>query len=82
MAPPSGLLGAWLCYRSASRIVRYASHDLALSQIIACINPEKARSISVATRLGFLRAGRKMAYGTEFDLYRLGSAMFEKGYVC
>src|SRR5215831_5920430 len=58
---------------AASRIVGYAFQDLALSEIIACINPENVRSISIATRLGFLRAGRKIAYGTEFDLYCLRS---------
>jgi RimJ/RimL family protein N-acetyltransferase len=55
----------------ASRVVGYAFHDLALSHIIACINPENERSISIAIRLRFLRVGRKRAYGSEFDLYRL-----------
>jgi RimJ/RimL family protein N-acetyltransferase len=61
---------------AASRVVGYAFRDLALTEIIACINPENMRSISIASRLGFVRAGRKRAYGTEFDLYclRLGKA--------
>jgi RimJ/RimL family protein N-acetyltransferase len=45
--------------------------DLALTEIIACIDPENVRSISIATRLGFVRIGRKRAYGSEFDLYCL-----------
>ena len=40
-------------------------------EIIACINPENLRSIRIASKLGFLLGGRKKAYGTEFDCYRL-----------
>jgi RimJ/RimL family protein N-acetyltransferase len=57
---------------AASRIVRYAGDELALTGIIACIDPDNHRSIRVAIKLGFRRDGRKQAYGTEFDCYRLG----------
>src|SRR5262245_16307884 len=73
---PRASWGKGFATEAAMRVVGYAFHDLALSEIIACINPENVRSISIATRLGFLRAGRKRAYGSEFDLYclRLGKA--------
>lgn len=53
------------------RILQYARDELGLKEIIACINPENHRSVRLANKLRFLLDGRKMAYGTEFDCYRL-----------
>jgi RimJ/RimL family protein N-acetyltransferase len=58
-------------------VISYAFNELAIKEIIACIDPENIRSIGMATRHGFEQAGRKAAYGTEFDLYRLSSTQHQ-----
>ena len=67
---PRASWGRGYATEAATGILAYAFDDLALSEVIACIDPENGRSIAVAARLGFVRAGRKAAYDTAFDLYR------------
>jgi RimJ/RimL family protein N-acetyltransferase len=65
---------AWgFCYASeaARAVLAHGRDTLGLAELVALINPENARSIAVATKLGLARAGRRAAYGTEFDLYSL-----------
>lgn len=68
---PRASWGNGYATEAATRILAHAFGDIGLPEVIACIDPENSRSIAVATRLGFVRAGRKAAYDTEFDLYRL-----------
>ena len=68
---PQDAWGHGYATEAASRIVKYAREDVALREIIACIDPDNGRSIRVATKLGFTRSGRKQAYDTEFDCYTL-----------
>ncbi|KRR23971.1 GNAT family N-acetyltransferase [Bradyrhizobium retamae] len=68
---PRAAWGSGYATEAAFRVVQYASDELGLEEIIACINPENERSVRVANKLGFLPDGRKKAYGTEFDCYRL-----------
>jgi RimJ/RimL family protein N-acetyltransferase len=68
---PRSAWGNGYATEAASRIVRYARDEVGLNEIIACIDPENERSVRVANKLGFLPDGRKRAYGTEFDCYRL-----------
>lgn len=55
---------------AARGVLRHAFETLALDEVVALIDPENVRSIAVAAKLGFSRAGRRAAYGTDFDLYR------------
>ena len=68
---PRSAWGNGYAAEAAWRIVQYARDQIGLKEIIACINPENLRSIRIASKLGFLLGGRKKAYGTEFDCYRL-----------
>ena len=52
--------GAWL---------EAAFGPLGLQRVIAVIRPENAASHLVAERLGMHRAGRRVAYGAEHDVY-------------
>ncbi len=56
----------------AARAVRdHAVGTLGLTEIIALIHADNARSAALAERLGLGKAGRRAAYGTEFDLFML-----------
>ena len=68
---PRNAWGNGYATEAASRVIRHARDEIGLEEIVACINPENDKSIRVARKLGFLRDGRKTAYGTEFDCYRL-----------
>lgn len=68
---PRASWGNGYATEAATRILAHAFGDVDLSEVVACIDPENSRSIAVAARLGFVRDGRKAAYGTEYDLYRL-----------
>jgi RimJ/RimL family protein N-acetyltransferase len=68
---PRSAWGHGYATEAAFRIIRYARDEIALKTIIACINPDNHRSIRVVNKLGFVVDGRKAAYGTEFDCYRL-----------
>ena len=68
---PRSAWGHGYATEAAAGIVQYARDQLGLREIIACIDPENRKSIRVASKLGFVQDGRKKAYGTEFDCYRL-----------
>ncbi|WP_346658041.1 GNAT family N-acetyltransferase [Bradyrhizobium sp. 157] len=68
---PRSAWGNGYATEAALRVVQYARDEVGLKEIIACINPENERSVRVANKLGFRPDGRKRAYGTEFDCYRL-----------
>jgi RimJ/RimL family protein N-acetyltransferase len=68
---PRSAWGNGYAAEAAFRIVQYARDETGLKEIIACINPENHGSIRIANKLNFLLDGRKKAYGTEFDCYRL-----------
>lgn len=68
---PREAWGQGFATEAAARIVEHARSLASLREIIACIDPDNNRSIRVATKLGFRRAGRKQAYGTEYDCYTL-----------
>jgi RimJ/RimL family protein N-acetyltransferase len=68
---PKSAWGQGYASEAARAVLSHGRNTLGLAAIVALINPDNARSIAVATRLGFLHAGRRAAYGTEFDLYRL-----------
>lgn len=56
---------------AARAVLDHAFGGLGLSGIVALIHEDNARSAALAERLGLTRAGRRAAYGTEFDLFRL-----------
>jgi RimJ/RimL family protein N-acetyltransferase len=68
---PRSAWGNGYATEAAFRIVQHARDEVGLKEIIACINPENHKSIRVASKTGFQLDGRKKAYGTEFDCYRL-----------
>jgi RimJ/RimL family protein N-acetyltransferase len=68
---PRSAWGNGYATEAGSHIVQYVKDEVGLKEIIACIDPENRRSIRVANKLGFFPDGRKQAYGTEFDCYRL-----------
>ncbi len=56
---------------AAALSVEAAFGNLGLDELLALVRPENSRSVSVLERLGFARAGRLIAYGTDHLLYRL-----------
>ena len=68
---PRSAWGNGYATEASLRIVQYASDEVGLKDIIACINPANRKSMRVANKLGFILDGRKKVYGTEFDCYRL-----------
>jgi RimJ/RimL family protein N-acetyltransferase len=68
---PRHAWGKGYATEAANAIVQYARTRVGVTEIIACINPDNLSSIRVASKLGFILDGRKRAYGTEFDCYRL-----------
>jgi RimJ/RimL family protein N-acetyltransferase len=68
---PRSAWGQGYAIEAARCVLAHGFDTVGLAEIVALINPENLRSIAVATKLGFARAGRRAAYGTEFDLYRI-----------
>jgi RimJ/RimL family protein N-acetyltransferase len=68
---PKSAWGRGYASEAARAVLAHGRDTLDLAEIVALINAENARSIAVAIKLGLARAGRRAAYGTEFDLYRL-----------
>lgn len=56
---------------AARAVMAHAFGTLGLEEIVALIHADNVKSAAVAGRLGLTRAGRRAAYGTEFDLFRL-----------
>jgi RimJ/RimL family protein N-acetyltransferase len=71
---PRAMWGCGYAHEAAQRILEHAFVDVALSDVIACIDPMNARSIALAHRFGFMPDGRQAAYGHEYDKYRLTCA--------
>ncbi|WP_164172017.1 GNAT family N-acetyltransferase, partial [Streptococcus pneumoniae] len=67
---PRAAWGRGYASEAAHAVLRHGFDTLALEEVVALIDPDNARSIAVAAKLGLALAGRRAAYGTEFDLYR------------
>lgn len=67
---PRSAWGQGHASEAARRVLVHGFETLALDEVVALIDPDNVRSVAVATKLGLSRAGRRAAYGTEFDLYR------------
>jgi RimJ/RimL family protein N-acetyltransferase len=72
---PRAAWGHGYASEAALTVLAYGRGTLGLAEVVALINPENLRSIAVATKLGMTRAGRRDAYGTSFDLYRIGTKL-------
>jgi len=59
---------------AASAWIDAAFGELGIDRLVAVIRPENAASHRVAQRLGMQPAGRRVAYGTEHDVYELSRA--------
>jgi RimJ/RimL family protein N-acetyltransferase len=68
---PKSAWGKGYASEAVRAVLGHGQDTLGLAEVVALINPDNARSIAVATKFGFLHAGRRAAYGTEFDLFRL-----------
>lgn len=68
---PRAAWGSGYAGEAARAVLGHAFGTLGLSEVVALIHEDNARSAALAERLGLRRAGRRAAYGTEFDLYRL-----------
>lgn len=69
---PKAAWGHGYASEAARTVLAHGRGTLGLDEVVALINPANLRSIAVATKLGMVRAGRRDAYGTSFDLYRIG----------
>jgi RimJ/RimL family protein N-acetyltransferase len=70
---PKAAWGRGYASEAARAVLAHGRDGLGLAEIVALINPDNIRSIAVATKLGMVRSGRRGAYGTSFDLYRIGN---------
>lgn len=68
---PRAAWGHGYASEAARAVMDHAFGTLGLAGIVALIHEDNVRSAAVAGRLGLIRSGRRAAYGTEFDLYRL-----------
>ncbi|WP_439575433.1 GNAT family N-acetyltransferase [Phreatobacter sp.] len=68
---PRSSWGRGYAGEAARAVLGHARGSVALSGIIALIHEDNVRSAALAERLGLARAGRRAAYGTEFDLFRI-----------
>jgi RimJ/RimL family protein N-acetyltransferase len=68
---PRASWGRGYAGEAAAAVLAHGLATIDPAEIVALIDPGNERSIAVATRLGFGRSGRREAYGTQFDLYRL-----------
>ncbi len=67
---PRLVWGRGYASEAAQAVMRQAGRILGERELVALIHPDNAGSIGVARKIGFVRAGRREAYGTCFDLYR------------
>jgi RimJ/RimL family protein N-acetyltransferase len=74
---PRSSWGKGYAGEAAAGVLAHGFARVGLKEIVALIDPLNERSIALATRLGLAFAGRRAAYGTEFDLYRRTASLRE-----
>ncbi len=67
---PRRFWGQGYAGEAARAVLQHGSGVIGGRDLVALIHPDNAGSIGVARKIGFVRAGRRDAYGTCFDLYR------------
>ncbi|MGU9981860.1 GNAT family N-acetyltransferase [Phreatobacter sp. HK31-P] len=67
---PRRFWGQGYAGEAARAVLQHWSGVIGGRDLVALIHSDNAGSIGVARKIGFVRAGRRVAYGTCFDLYR------------